>query len=63
MDFTYWMTQLKPKDYQINEQSRTNLELLKSHFGNVNNIQVTKYYINSHKFLLEWFKHGFEKIQ
>jgi hypothetical protein len=36
--------------------------LLKSHFGNEINEQVTKYYDESHKHLPKWFRLGFEEI-
>ena len=62
MDFTYWMTQIKPENYSITEESKKNLLLLKTHFGNETNEQVTKYYDESHKYLPSWFRLGFEEI-
>ena len=62
MDFTYWMTQVKPENYSITEESKKNLQLLKTNFGNELNEQVTKYYNEPHKYLPNWFRLGFEGI-
>ena len=62
MDFTYWMTQIIPGNYPITDESKKNLLLLKSYFGNESNEQVTRYYDEPHKYLPNWFRPGFEEI-
>lgn len=62
MDFTYWMTHIKPDDYPITKKAKKNLQLLKNHFGNETNEQITKYYDEPHKYLPKWFRLGFEGI-